>query len=84
MGSSAGLTPKSPNDYVGPNVYLSVVVSRNRAPTGADYRQPETGKLYPIGTFWVISKDPTTGTEGDFYYLSKIASNVGYWIKLNP
>jgi len=79
----AGLSPKDPNKYLGPNVYLTVSVARNRQPSGADYRQPETGKLYPLASLWIISKDPTSGTEGDLYYLSKIVANVASWVKLN-
>jgi hypothetical protein len=56
---------------------------RNRAPTGADYRQPETGKLYPIDCYWIVGKDPTTGIEGDLWYLSKIVANVAYWLQLS-
>lgn len=82
MSSYTGLSPKDPNKYLGPSVYTVSIVSRNRAPTGADYRQPETGKLYPFGSFWLISKDPTTGTQGEMYYLSKIVANVAYWLKI--
>src|ERR1700739_1134334 len=83
MSSTSGLSPKIPNKYLGPNVYTNVVVMRNRAPTGADYRQPETGKLYPIDCYWMVGKDPTTGTEGDLWYLSKIVANVAYWLMLS-
>jgi len=83
MSSQAGLSPKGPNNYVGPNVYLPSIVSRNREPLGSDYRQPETGKLYPVGSYWIISIDPTTGTQGDLWYLSKIVANVAYWIQLS-
>jgi hypothetical protein len=83
MSSLTGLSPNNPRDYVGPNVALNTVVTRNRAPTGADYRQPETGKLYPFNTFWLVGKNPTTGIQGDLWYLSKIVSNIAYWIQLN-
>lgn len=83
MSSSAGLSPKDPNKYLGPNVYLSSIVARNREPTGADYRQPETGKNYPLGSYWLISKDPVSGTQGDLWYLSKIAANVAYWLQVS-
>ena len=83
MTSLTGLSPNNPRDYVGPNVALVTCVTRNREPTGADYRQPETGKLYPFSTLWIIGKNPTTGTFGDLYYLSKIVSNVAYWMKLS-
>lgn len=80
MSSYTGLSPKQPNRYVGKNVYLSSIVTRNRRPTSADYRQPETGKLYPTGSFWLVGENPTTGTQGDFFYLSKIVANVAYWV----
>lgn len=78
-----GLSPNNPLKYLGPNVSLNVTVSRNRAPTGADYRQPETGKLYPFLTWWLVGKDPVNGVQGDLWYLSKIASNVAYWLQFN-
>lgn len=83
MPNHTGLTPNSPTNYRGPNVYLTTVVTRNREPTSADYRQPETGKLYPFNTFWLVSKDPTTGTQGDMWYLSKIVANVAYWLRVS-
>jgi hypothetical protein len=79
---TSGLSPNTPNKYVGPNVANCVVVSRNRAPLSTDYRQPETGKLYAKNTLWNVSKDPTTGDEGDSWYLSKIVANVAYWVQI--
>lgn len=83
MSSLTGLSPNNPLVYVGPNVAINTVVTRNREPTGADYRQPETGKLYPFNTFWLVGKNPTTGTYGELWYLSKIVANVAYWLKLS-
>ena len=80
--NSAGLSPKDPNKYLGPNVYVSSVVIRNRQPTGADYRQPETGKLYPNASYWLVGSNPTTGVQGELWYLSKIVANVAYWLML--
>lgn len=82
MSSLTGLSPNNPIKYTGASVALNTVVTRNRAPTGADYRQPETGKLYPFNTFWLVGKNPTTGTQGDLWYLSKIVANVAYWSRL--
>lgn len=82
MSSYTGLSPKGPNHYVGPNVYLPTLVTRTRSPTGADYRQPETGKLYPTGSYWLTGASPTTGTQGDLWYLSKIVANVAYWVMI--
>jgi hypothetical protein len=82
MTSLTGLSPNNPLVYVGASVALATVVTRNREPTGADYRQPETGKLYPFNTFWLVGKNPTTGIQGELWYLSKIASNIAYWLKI--
>jgi hypothetical protein len=76
-------SPINPTKYLGPNQYLGVVVIRNRQPTNADVFQPETGKYYLIGTVWQVGKDPTTGTQGQLYMLSKIVSNLGYWVLIS-
>jgi hypothetical protein len=83
MASYVGISSKTPNKYLGPNVDLISIVTRNRAPTGADIRQGSTGKYYPIGSFWIISKNPTTGIEGAIYWLSKIVANVAFWISVD-
>src|SRR5690606_18453282 len=83
MSNHTGLSPQNPNKYLGPSVYLNTVVTRSREPTGADYRQPETGKLYPFNTFWLVGKNPTTGIQGDLWYLSKIEANVAFWVKIS-
>lgn len=83
MVNHTGVSPKSPNKYLGPNVYLVLSVTRNRAPTSSDVVQPETGKYYPFGSMWVISKDPTTGAQGDIYLLSKIVANQSYWVLIS-
>lgn len=75
--------PGRPTKYKGTDKYIAFFVTRNRLPTGADYRQPETGTLYSVGTVWQVGKDPTTGSEGDLYMLSKIVANVAYWSKLS-
>lgn len=74
-------TPHSPNKYLGTQQYLIPFVTRNRQPTGADYRQPETGKLYPLGAVWQVGKNPVNGLEGDLWYLTKIVANVAFWVK---
>lgn len=83
MSSFTGLSPNNPRDYLGASVALVTAVTRNRAPTGADFRQPETGKLYPFSTIWVVGKDPTTGVQGDLWCLSKIVANVAYWVQFS-
>lgn len=82
MSSYVGIPSNNPTKYLGPDVALVSIVTRNRAPTGADIRQGSTGKYYPIGSWWIISKDPSTGTYGDIYWLSKIVSNVAFWVRV--
>lgn len=82
MGNNSGMSPLNPNKYLGPNVYLNIIVSRNRQPTGADYRQPETGLLYQVNTLWQVDKSPTTGVEGQIFTLTKIVANVAYWSQI--
>jgi hypothetical protein len=77
--SLTGYSAKNALRYLGPNVTIETIVTRNREPTVADYRQPETGKYYPFGCLWLVGKDPTTGTWGDLWYLSYINGNVAYW-----
>lgn len=74
-----GFNPNNPAKYRGTDQFLIPFVTRNRQPTGADYRQPETGRLYPIGCTWQVGKNPTSGTEGELWYLTKIVANVAYW-----
>ncbi len=81
--SSPGLSPKNPLKYTGPNVYLPILVSRNRRPTGADIKQPETGKYYSFGSFWLVGQNPTTGVFGDLYYLANIIANVATWVLIS-
>jgi hypothetical protein len=74
--------PKNPTKFLGTNKFITFFVTRNRRPTSADYRQPETGSLYSVGTVWQVGKDPTTGTEGELWMLSKIVANAATWIQL--
>lgn len=85
--SLTGYSPHNPRRYLGPNVGITTIVVRNRIPTGADIKQPNTGKYYPFGTQWLVGEtspgiDPVSGTKGDIWYLAYIESNVGNWIKL--
>ncbi len=79
----SGFNPRNPTKYQGTDQFLIPFVSRNREPTGADYRQPETGRLYVLGCVWQVGKNPTTGLEGDLWSLSKIVANVAYWVKIS-
>jgi hypothetical protein len=75
---TVGIPSNNPRKYLGPNVSLESIVVRDRAPTGADIRGTAS-TYYPIGSLWIVGENPTTGTEGDLWYLSKIVANVAYW-----
>lgn len=77
--SLTGYSPNNPRSYLGPNVGIPIIVTRNREPTGADIKQPETGKYYSFGTLWLVGKNPSTGTWGDLWYLAYIQNNVAIW-----
>lgn len=82
--SLTGYSPKNPRRYLGPSVAVPIIVIRNREPTGADIKQPNTGKYYSFGTFWLVGEtspgvSPTTGARGDLWYLGFIDSNVATW-----
>lgn len=79
---TVGIPINNPTKYVGPDVAIVSIVSRNRSPTGADIRQGTTGRYYPLGSLWIVSNDPTTGTQGDMWWLSKIVANVAFWLQI--
>jgi len=72
-------SPHAPTKYLGPQVFYPATVSRNRRPTSTDVIQPETGKYYIITSLWQVGKQPTTGTEGEVWILTKIVANVAFW-----
>jgi hypothetical protein len=76
---SAGSKDRSPAIYTGNKSTLCTIASRPRAPTSADIMQPETGKRYPVGFFWIVSANPSTGVEGDLWYLTKYSGGLAYW-----
>ena len=85
--SLTGLSANNPLRYLGPAVSVPIIVIRNRQPTGADIKQPNTGKYYSFGTLWLIGDTspgvpPTTGERGEMWYLGYIASNVAVWLPL--
>jgi len=50
-----------------------------RQPTSSDYKNPQTNKYFTPPFHWVIGKNPSTGTEGDLYYLADVTANVADW-----
>lgn len=82
--SLTGYSPQNPRRYLGPNISVPIIVIRNREPTGADVKQPDTGKYYSFGTLWLVGETspgtpPTTGARGDLWYLGYIDSGVAEW-----
>ncbi len=82
--SLTGYSANNPLRYLGPNIALTAIVIRNREPTSADIKQPNTGRYYSFGTLWLVGEtspgvDPSTGTRGDLWYLAYIASNAAVW-----
>jgi len=82
MANKAGQSTRVGNNYINPNSYVCPVVARDREPTTSDYRQPETGKNYPLSCLWVIQKNPTSGSEGDVWMLTKIVANQATWVQI--
>ena len=84
MSSSSltGFSPNNPKRYLGPNVSIPIIVTVPREPTGADIKQPSTGKYYSFGTLWLVGKNPTTGAWGDIWYLAYIQANIAVWTPL--
>lgn len=85
--SLTGFSANNPTKYLGPKICLVPVVIRNREPTGADIKQPNTGKYYSFGTQWLVGETspgeaPVTGVRGDLWYLAYIDASVGVWKKI--
>lgn len=56
-----------------------------RRPTSADIRHPKTGAIYSTPYFWRVKNHPdgtapSTGVEGELWYLVDITANVANWI----
>lgn len=63
-----GIDPRSPTDYTG--------LQLNAVPTVQAARQPlVTDRLYPLQTIWRITRNPTTGAEGDEWILVTFETN---------
>jgi len=62
--------------------FFAPVVRIAREPLSTDIKDPSTGRYYERPTFWQIGRNPSTGTEGDLWYLADITANVADWQKL--
>src|SRR3990167_9438920 len=72
MSSGPGLSDAIPNRYAGPQVNLVPIQVFPREPLSTD-------KKYPIGQVVILGKDPSSGTQGDLWYLAKFAAGVADW-----
>jgi len=72
----AGIPYQNPLRYTGPGANVIPIIVFKREPTTTDVK-------YRIGTFIIIGKDPSSGTEGDLWYLSDFnASGEAQWLQL--
>lgn len=72
----AGLPYQNPLSYTGPQM--------NVVPIKVFFREPAmTDTKYRIGSIALIGKNPSTGTEGELWYLSKFnSSGEAEWLQL--
>lgn len=82
MVNPFGRGKRQVGDNTTKRVAQSVLVARS--PTTADTHDPRTGKPYVKGSFWTVDQSPSTGTEGDLWYLRENTATVATWVKLAP
>lgn len=70
-----GLPDTIPNKYTGPEVNLVPIRFFPHRPVTAN-------KKFPVGQMVILSKNPTTGAEGELWYLSKFTSGNPIWLPL--
>ena len=72
-----GIPFQNPTDYTGPKMDIVPIKRFPREPTTSD-------KRYRIGQVAIIGKDPSTGTEGELWYLAKFEANGdATWIQFD-
>lgn len=73
---SVGISSTNPLDYLG--------LSQNVPPIKCFPRQPTTNdKKFAIGQLIILGRNPTSGSQGDIWYLSKFDSNGdAIWLQL--
>lgn len=70
-----GLPDTIPNKYTGPDV--------NLVPIRFFTHRPVTiNKKFPVGQMTILSKAPSTGVEGELWYLSKFLAGNPIWLPL--
>ena len=71
-----GISRFLPTDYTGPQQNIAPLRCFPREPTTTD-------KKFPIGQLIIIGKNPSSGTQGDIWYLSKFdSSGDAIWLQL--
>ncbi len=68
LNQPLGIPFQNPTDYTGPKMDIIPIRRFPRRPLTTD-------KKYRIGQFAIIGRNPTTGTEGDLWYLARFESN---------
>lgn len=70
-----GVPYSNPTRYVGPGTNLIPVTKVARAPTTNDAN-------YPVGQFWLVGDNPSTGTVGDLWYLCYFLAGAPQWCQV--
>lgn len=71
-----GLPSTIPNNYVGPPVNLVPLRRFPHQPTNID-------KKYPVGQFVILGENPSTGSAGELWYLSRFSSGLPVWEQIS-
>lgn len=77
LNQPVGIPFQNTLSYVGPDMNIIPIKRFPREPTTED-------KKYRIGQFAIIGRDPSTGTEGELWYLARFESNGdATWIQFD-
>ena len=75
LNQPVGVPKSNPTDYTGPTMCLVPIKRFPREPLVSD-------KRYRIGQFAILGRDPSTGIEGDLWYLANFFPNGdAHWIQ---
>lgn len=68
MGANFGIPDSLPLKYTGPDSAIIPLKPMPRRPTTSD-------RKYPVGQFVILKKNPSTGNEGEIWYLANFDSS---------
>lgn len=71
-----GISSKNPLDYTGPQLNTVPIRRFPRRPLTTDTR-------YNIGQIVILGPSPTTGSEGEIWYLSRFSGGSAIWLQLS-